>query len=609
MQTIEFNSYLSSVNDLFPCSTCLVIGVGSGSYIHTLEALGFQDVILVDADEHQLEKMQKMHSLPSSYVLKNALIYKDKVNIPFNIATNPTVSCFKTIDTYKQLMPNVSLLETKELQGYALATFMQSFEDKKINWLIIDTFTALEILSESKESLDTLEVIVCKTLSDTREALDVFMLENDFKPVKYFEENNPKMGVVVYAKDYKNKDAKSEIEKSELIKQLQAEQKVVDSLKENIIKEIQALKVQKTELEQKVTSCQDEQKTLENREKVLVEKLDTKTNELSKLKTEHEAKLKELDIKATQETEAKEVLQKENENLKNKIKSLNERIKDIDKEKNLKKYRLKDSSFKITNLINYDKDKWLTQSPLVLNNRNVSMNQLEYDDNHFKFYTRVDSIGDNGVIKQIFNNKELEFGWYKQGKQIYHKYEELLSQNITPLIIDAGSNIGASLLWFNIKFKQSVIFAIEPDMDNCTLIRANCLGKNIFLFEGALANKRRKLFLNDPEESDWGFQVSKNGKIEVDCLGVNDILKLFNKKKYSPLILKIDIEGGESIVFKNNYDWIEKIPMIIIELHDWLFKGEGNSKPFFKAIIKFNFEVITRGEHLLCFNQKLLKEV
>ncbi len=175
MQTIKLDSYLSSVSDLFPCSTCLVIGIGSGSYINTLEALDFQDVILVDADEQQLQKMQKMHSVPTSYVVKNALIYRDEANIPFNIATNPTVNCFKTIDTYKQLMPNVSLLETKELQGYALATFLQSFENKKINWLIIDTFTTLEILSESKDTLDVLEVIVCKTLSDTREALDVFM--------------------------------------------------------------------------------------------------------------------------------------------------------------------------------------------------------------------------------------------------------------------------------------------------------------------------------------------------------------------------------------------------------------------------------------------------
>ncbi len=301
MQTIEFNSYLGSVNDLFPCSSCLVIGVGSGSYIHTLEGLDFQDVILVDADEQQLQKMQKMHSVPSSYVVKNTLVYKDEANIPFYIATNPTVSCFKLIDTYKPLMPNVSLLETKELRGYALATFIQSFEDKKINWLIIDTFTALEILSESKESLDALEVIVCKILSETTDSLHVFMLEHDFKLVKYFEENNPKVGMAVYVKDYSAKNAKSEMQKFALEKQLQAEQKIVNSLKESAAKETEALKVQKAELQQKVTSYQEEQKIVQNREKEVVAKFETQKNQLGKQLTETQNALERL-----QETSAEE---------------------------------------------------------------------------------------------------------------------------------------------------------------------------------------------------------------------------------------------------------------------------------------------------------------
>jgi len=307
MQTIEFNSYLSSVNDLFSCNRCLVIGIGSGSYINTLESLGFQDVILVDADEYQLQKMQKMHSVPSSYVVKNVLIYKDEANIPFNIATNPTVSCFKTIDTYKQLMPNVSLLETKELQGYALATFIQSFEDKEINWLIIDTFTALEILSKSKDTLDALEVVVCEILSDTTEALYVFMLENDFALVKTFEENNPKMGVVVYVKDYSAKNAKSEMQKSALEKQLQAEQEIVNSLKESTVKEIQSLKVQKTELEQNVTSCQDEQKVFQNREKELVVKLETQKSQFEKQLKETQGELERLKVTSTDEKKKLEI--------------------------------------------------------------------------------------------------------------------------------------------------------------------------------------------------------------------------------------------------------------------------------------------------------------
>ncbi len=275
MQTIEFNSYLGSVNDLFPCNTCLVIGVGSGSYINTLEALGFQDVILVDADEQQLEKMQKMHSVPSSYVVKNTLVYKDEANIPFYIATNPTVNCFKTIDTYKPLMPNISLLKTKELQSYTLSTFLQDFKDKEVNWLIIDTFTAIEILENSKDSFEKLEVIVCKTLSDTRETLDVFMLENGFKLMMYFEENNPKMGVAVYVKDYSVKNAKSETEKSALLKQLKKAQELVEKTK---------------------ATTEEEKKNVKKQIEVLIEKEKTLSSKISELESEISKSKKKLFI-------------------------------------------------------------------------------------------------------------------------------------------------------------------------------------------------------------------------------------------------------------------------------------------------------------------------
>ena len=35
-------------------------------------------------------------------------------------------------------------------------------------------------------------------------------------------------------------------------------------------------------------------------------------------------------------------------------------------------------------------------------------------------------------------------------------------------------------------------------------------------------------------------------------------------------LIKIDIEGGESELFEKNIEWIEKFPLIIIELHDWM---------------------------------------
>ena len=44
----------------------------------------------------------------------------------------------------------------------------------------------------------------------------------------------------------------------------------------------------------------------------------------------------------------------------------------------------------------------------------------------------------------------------------------------------------------------------------------------------------------------------------------------FDASKYFPFLIKLDIEGYENEIFKNNYDWIDKFKVLIIETHDWM---------------------------------------
>ena len=71
-------------------------------------------------------------------------------------------------------------------------------------------------------------------------------------------------------------------------------------------------------------------------------------------------------------------------------------------------------------------------------------------------------------------------------------------------------------------------------------------------------------------------------------------------------VVKIDIEGGEKRVFADGAPWLERTPMLIIELHDWMLPGEGTSTGFRRAIAQHDFEVVLRGENVLCFNRRLL---
>ena len=220
------------------------------------------------------------------------------------------------------------------------------------------------------------------------------------------------------------------------------------------------------------------------------------------------------------------------------------------------------------------------------------------------FFYRPESVGDKGVIQQIFQNQDYELGHFRLTERLMKLGETESRRGRELLIIDAGANIGAAALYFSFRFSGSKVIAIEPERKNCELLRMNCAGLNIAVVEAALGCEAGKSFLSDPGLSDWGFRTGDTGEYEVDVVSVDQLFE----EKAAPFICKIDIEGGEANLFKRNYSWLERFPLVIIELHDWLLPGEGNSRNFLKAALEFDFDFVYRGENLFCFNNALLKE-
>lgn len=241
----------------------------------------------------------------------------------------------------------------------------------------------------------------------------------------------------------------------------------------------------------------------------------------------------------------------------------------------------------------------------AINDRTVARKAIEYGNVKFDFYYRPDSDGDNGVLKQIFEEKQYEFGWLPQGKLTYARHQLLMKSGRTPLVIDGGANIGASCVWFAIKFPGTAVLAVEPNKENCELIRRNCASRQVSLYCGAVSDKPRFLALNDPGQGDWGFRVTEEGDPHVACMGISDLLKLMDPEVYEPFILKLDIEGAESLVFRGTCEWINSFTLIIVELHDWMLPNQGTSMNFIDAISRHKFEVITRGENIFCFNRNI----
>jgi FkbM family methyltransferase len=141
------------------------------------------------------------------------------------------------------------------------------------------------------------------------------------------------------------------------------------------------------------------------------------------------------------------------------------------------------------------------------------------------------------------------------------------------VIIDAGANIGASAVYFARRYPNARVFAIEPEQDNYNILLKN-INKynNIFPIKAALWGKKETRVIYDRFTGPSGYTISEtNNKTEstgqqVECITISSLIDDYDLHNID--ILKMDIEGAEKCVLENSDDWINKVSIIIAELHD-----------------------------------------
>jgi len=234
---------------------------------------------------------------------------------------------------------------------------------------------------------------------------------------------------------------------------------------------------------------------------------------------------------------------------------------------------------------------------------NLSIKKIQINGHENSFHYRSTSDGDLGVIGQVLDGKCFNIERWHQGRVARAFYNSCISQHKTPLIIDAGANIGASSLYFANLYENSKICAIEPEMNNIRILKENTRSFNVDVVEGGLGKISGELFLQDPGLGDWGFRVGSNNEsgVSVPITTIENLLDRYGDLQ--PFILKIDIEGGELDLFsESSNDWFSKFPVIIFETHDWMLPFHGVSMGLIKIAAMGNYDVIFHGENLFFFN-------
>ena len=211
------------------------------------------------------------------------------------------------------------------------------------------------------------------------------------------------------------------------------------------------------------------------------------------------------------------------------------------------------------------------------------------------------------IFWQIMVMRENDFEKLPQAARVRDALQGLLSEGLKPVIVDCGGHIGLSSVWFASRFPQTTVYVIEPDAANFKLLTRNASAyTNIVPLNGGIWNRSCDLAIENPDSGSASFRLQEvgdgAGAARPGLLRAYTIDEVFRREADNRLFLvKIDIEGAESEVFKHSADWLDDAAAVIIELHDWLLPGQGTSKNFFKRISEHNLDVVLQGENLLLF--------
>ena len=178
------------------------------------------------------------------------------------------------------------------------------------------------------------------------------------------------------------------------------------------------------------------------------------------------------------------------------------------------------------------------------------------------------------------------------------------------MIVDARGERGLCIGVFALEFPEAKIIAIEPETANFNLLKQNTSAfPNVTAVNAALWPTSGQVNLLDPGLGSWGFEAAdaRSAPIAAANLGkvraatVDEIMSEFNLPYVD--ILKIDIEGGEKPLFEGSPEWLKRVGVVMIELHDR--RHVGCSRNFYIATRDFDRE-IQQGENVFMLRQEFI---
>ena len=178
----------------------------------------------------------------------------------------------------------------------------------------------------------------------------------------------------------------------------------------------------------------------------------------------------------------------------------------------------------------------------------------------------------------------------------YHRPGILLSHKKEQVILDLGSNIGATIIDYKLLFPDSTIYGFEMDRENYELAKINCSSlPNVHLFNLAVWNSDTVIKYDDSNDSD-AYVINKAEKGTFKEVQSITISKILTDNKITQVdFLKMDIEGAELDIFNDkDLEWVNSVNYMNIEFHHIT---DGTLLSYINLLEGYGFRVWKSSNH------------
>ncbi len=219
------------------------------------------------------------------------------------------------------------------------------------------------------------------------------------------------------------------------------------------------------------------------------------------------------------------------------------------------------------------------------------------------------ATGVNGVFEGFVADKAVFCAYAQEGvwsPEVLHFFGTLLegwaNQGKRATYIDAGANIGLTLIPFLKRGDLKAAYAIEADPDNAALLRTNLahneVADRVTVIEAAVHDTATTLSFERSADNFGDHRIQGDGKGEMAegerqaiTVAAQPLDTMIDADEITgPLLMKSDLQGAESKMFRGGANLMQKVDIALIEYWPYGMTRLGEDEGACRALIQQYFQ-------------------